>query len=106
MASKRRVRTGADQQRTFTNWFNDRLRGHLKVAKMQVKDLETDLSDGLLLIELMEKLAAPSKVGRYNHKPTIKAQFIENLSTVLRFITVSQNIKLVNIGERGVDACA
>lgn len=97
MASKR-ARTGVDQQRTFTNWFNDRLRGHLKVAKLQVKDLETDLKDGLLLIELMEKLAAPNKVGPYNHKPTIKAQFIENLSTVLRFIT-SQSIKLVNIGE-------
>ena len=25
------------QERTFTNWFNDRLRGHLKVAKVQVR---------------------------------------------------------------------
>lgn len=24
------------QERTFTNWFNDRLRGHLRVAKKQV----------------------------------------------------------------------
>lgn len=24
------------QERTFTNWFNDRLRGNLKVAKKQV----------------------------------------------------------------------
>ena len=24
------------QERTFTNWFNDRLRGHLKVARQQV----------------------------------------------------------------------
>ena len=24
------------QERTFTNWFNDRLRGHLRVAKRQV----------------------------------------------------------------------
>ena len=85
------------QQRTFTNWFNDRLRGHLKVAKVQVKDLETDLRDGLLLIELMDKLSAPNKIGRYNRKPVIKAQFIENLANVLHFIT-SQNIKLVNIG--------
>ena len=28
------------QQRTFTNWFNDRLRGNLKVAKRQVSSLE------------------------------------------------------------------
>lgn len=24
------------QERTFTNWFNDRMRGNLKVAKKQV----------------------------------------------------------------------
>jgi hypothetical protein len=24
------------QERTFTNWFNDRLRGHLRVGKKQV----------------------------------------------------------------------
>ena len=24
------------QEKTFTNWFNDRLRGHLRVAKRQV----------------------------------------------------------------------
>lgn len=24
------------QERTFTNWFNDRLRGHLKVGRKQV----------------------------------------------------------------------
>lgn len=25
------------QEKTFTNWFNDRIRGHLKVAKVQVR---------------------------------------------------------------------
>lgn len=28
------------QERTFTNWVNDRLRGNLKVAKQQVRDPE------------------------------------------------------------------
>ena len=27
------------QERTFTNWFNDRLRGNLKVAKKQVSEI-------------------------------------------------------------------
>ena len=27
------------QERTFTNWFNDRLRGNLRVAKKQVSVL-------------------------------------------------------------------
>ena len=86
------------QQRTFTNWFNDRLRGNLKFAKVQIKDLETDLTDGLLLIDLLEKIATPNKIGRYNKNPKSKVQCVENLGIAFRFIT-GQNIKLVNIGE-------
>lgn len=85
------------QQKTFTNWFNDRMRGNLKVAKKKVDDLETDLIDGLLLIDLIEKLAN-KKVGRYTKKPMNKVQCIENLGTALRFI-MDQDIKLVNIGK-------
>ena len=87
------------QQKTFTNWFNDRMRGHLKVAKKKIDDLETDLIDGLLLIDLIEKIAS-KKVGRYTKKPMNKVQCIENLGTALRFIK-EQNIKLVNIGKFG-----
>lgn len=87
------------QQRTFTNWCNDRLRGHLKVAKNQIQNLETDFKDGLLLIELLEKLAAPKTVGKYNKIPKIKAQCVENIGTALRFVA-EQGIKLVNIGEQ------
>ena len=86
------------QQRAFTNWFNDRLRGNLKVAKVQVNDLETDLKDGLLIIALLEQLAKPRKVGRYNKNPTNKLHCIENLGACFRF-TKSENIKLVNIGK-------
>lgn len=86
------------QQKTFTNWFNDRLRGNLKVAKATVHNLETDLADGLLLITLLENLAKPRKVGRYNKNPISRIQFIENLGQALKFIK-SENIKLVNIGK-------
>lgn len=86
------------QERTFTNWCNDRLRGHLKVPKNQITSLATDLKDGLLLIELLEKLAAPKTVGKYNKTPKIKAQCVENIATALRFVS-EQGIKLVNIGK-------
>ena len=86
------------QQRTFTNWFNDRLRGNLKVAKRQIEDLETDLMEGQLLIELLDKLAAPHKVGHYSKNPKMKAHCLENLGLALAFIK-SQHIKLVGIGE-------
>ena len=86
------------QQKVFTNWFNDRLRGNLKSAKNKVNDLKTDLQDGLLILELMEILARPRKPGRYNKNPRSKLQCIENLGIALKFIA-SENVKLVNIGK-------
>lgn len=66
--------------------------------------MQTDLRDGLVLIDLLEKLAAPNKIGRYNPNPTQKVQMIENLGCALRFI-YSQGIKLVNIGEWLLHRC-
>ena len=86
------------QQRTFTNWFNDRLRGNLKVAKRQAEDVEKDLQDGILLIELLNILAKPRKIQRYNKNPRNKVQCMENLGAALEFIK-SESIKLVNIGK-------
>lgn len=86
------------QQTTFTKWVNNALRGHLKKAKTQVSDLQTDLRDGLVLVEVIESIASPRKVGRYTKNPTIKPQMLENLGTVFRFLDKEQ-IKIVNIGE-------
>ena len=86
------------QQRTFTNWVNDKLRGPKMVPDNPVVDLQVDLKDGIRLIELLEVLAYPRKVGRFNKKPKIKAQYLENLGTALEFIK-REKIKLVNISE-------
>lgn len=85
------------QQRTFTNWFNDRLRGNLKVAKRQAEDVEKDLQDGTLLVELLNILAKPRKIERYNKNPRNKVQCMENLGAALTFIK-SEGMKIVNIG--------
>jgi filamin len=84
------------QQRTFTNWTNDKLRGDKMVPDNPVVDLKVDLKDGLRLIELLGVLATPRKVGPHNKKPKIKAQYLENLGAALEFIK-KENIKLVNI---------
>ena len=86
------------QQTTFTKWVNNALRGHLKTAKTQVEDLQKDLRDGLVLVELIESIGAPRKVGRHNKNPTIKPQMLENLGAVFRFLEREQ-IKVVNIGK-------
>ena len=86
------------QQRTFTNWFNDRLRGNSKDEEMRVNDLETDLRDGILIIALLEQLAQ-RKIGRYSKNPLgAKFHCIDNLTVCFNF-TKKENIKFVNIGK-------
>ena len=86
------------QQRTFTNWVNDKLRGQKMAPDRPIVDLAKDFKDGVRLIELLEILAKPQKLGRYNRNPRMKAHALENLNTALTFIK-NQKIKLVNISE-------
>ena len=86
------------QKRTFTNWYNDRLRGHLKVSKHKVVDLYEDLNEGILLILLSEQLVKIRRIQRYNKKVLNKIQAVENLGMVLKLFK-EDNVKLVNIGK-------
>lgn len=81
------------QQKTFTRWCNE----HLKKSSLFIRDLNTDLQDGTLLISLIEMLA-DKKVGRYNKRPRNYPQKLENVSLALRFVE-KEGIRLVNIGE-------
>ena len=68
------------------------------VCVCQVKGLGEDLQDGQLLIELLNRLAAPKSIEKWDKNPRGKLQSIQNLGLALSFCT-QQNIKLVNIGE-------
>ena len=61
-----------------------------------VKDLETDLSDGLKLIALLEILQ--QKRIRKITKPINHHQYLENVQFALESIE-NDGIKLVNIGQ-------
>ncbi len=82
------------QEKTFTRWVNEQL----KVQKVAVKTLVEDFKDGVMPIVLLEVLSEKS-VGKYNKKPKILAQKMENLQKVLSFITDTEGIRLVNIGK-------
>lgn len=82
------------QQNTFTRWANE----HLKTVNKNIGNLETDLSDGLRLIALVEVLSG-KKLPRHNKRPTFRSQKLENVSVALNFLQEDENIKLVNIGE-------
>jgi len=92
------------QQTTFTNWVNDVLRGKSKVSSFEIKDLQWDLQDGVTLIQLLESLTSQGRLGRFNLKPKLKPQKLENLGVSFRFMA-SEKIKLVNIGKEPYRHC-
>ncbi|KJZ74055.1 hypothetical protein HIM_06504 [Hirsutella minnesotensis 3608] len=84
------------QQKTFTKWLNTKL-----VARnVEVKDLVADLSDGIVLIHLLECLSSES-LGRYAATPKLRVQRFENANLALNFIK-SRGIQMTNIGAEDV----
>ena len=84
------------QKKTFTRWCNE----HLKKIGPDylIEEFSEDFKDGIRLILLLEALSQ-KKVGRYSKKPRVLAQRMENIEAALNFITKTENIYLVNIGE-------
>jgi filamin len=84
------------QKRTFTRWANN----FLLERMMKIEDLGSDLSDGLLLVNLLEIISSKS-IHQYNKKPKIRAQMLENTGACLQFLK-NEGIKLVAIGPEDI----
>ncbi|CAG8042221.1 unnamed protein product [Penicillium salamii] len=84
------------QQKTFTKWLNDKL----KARSLSIDDLVTDLSDGVILIHLLEILGGES-LGRYASKPKLRVQRFENVNKSLDFIK-GRRIQMTNIGAEDI----
>ncbi|ENN74330.1 hypothetical protein YQE_09300, partial [Dendroctonus ponderosae] len=80
------------QQNTFTRWANE----HLKTVSKHIGNLETDLSDGLRLISLIEVLAN-KRLPKHTKKPSFRSQKLENVSVALKFLQDDEGIRIVNI---------
>ncbi|XP_046746702.1 filamin-A isoform X4 [Diprion similis] len=87
------------QQNTFTRWANE----HLKCASKTIGDLETDLSDGLRLVTLIEVLSQ-KKLPKHNKRPNFRSQKLENVSVALKFLD-DQGIRIVNIDSSDIVDC-
>lgn len=83
------------QQNTFTRWANE----HLKTVQKNVGNLETDLSDGLRLIALIEVLSG-KRLPKHNKRPNFRSQKLENVSVALTFLEKNEGIRIVNIGKK------
>ncbi|KAL8760945.1 MAG: hypothetical protein Q9184_002887 [Pyrenodesmia sp. 2 TL-2023] len=86
----------AVQEKTFTKWLNSKI----SVREVSCQNLVTDLSDGVLLIHLLEILGNES-LGRYASKPKLRVQRFENVNKALDFIK-SRGIQMTNIGAEDV----
>ncbi|RDW73485.1 hypothetical protein BP6252_07392 [Coleophoma cylindrospora] len=84
------------QQKTFTKWLNTKI----EPRELVVVDLVKDLSDGVILIHLLECLSDVS-LGRYAAKPKLRVQRFENANLSLDFIR-SRGIQMTNIGAEDV----
>ncbi|XP_017847553.1 filamin-A isoform X2 [Drosophila busckii] len=87
------------QQNTFTRWANE----HLKTIDRSINNLETDLSDGLRLIALIEVLSQ-KRLPKHNKRPTFRSQKLENVSVALKFLQ-DEGIKIVNIDSSDIVDC-
>ncbi|KAI6250567.1 Alpha-actinin-like protein 1 [Erysiphe necator] len=84
------------QQKTFTKWLNTKIESR----DIAVVDLVKDLSDGVILIHLIECLSNES-LGRYAAKPKLRVQRFENANLSLDFIRM-RGIQMTNIGAEDI----
>lgn len=87
------------QQNTFTRWANE----HLKCIDKTLMSLETDLSDGLNLIALIEVLSQ-KQMSKHNKRPIFRSQKLENVSVALKFLE-REGIKIINIDSTDIVDC-
>ncbi|CAG5133091.1 unnamed protein product, partial [Candidula unifasciata] len=80
------------QKNTFSRWANE----HLKTVNLTLTDLESDFSDGLRLVALVEVLSG-KKFKHVNRRPNFRTQKLENVTMVLKFLEEDEGIKIVNI---------
>nr|XP_022299044.1 filamin-A-like isoform X13 [Crassostrea virginica] len=88
------------QKNTFTRWANE----HLKTVNKNINNLDSDLSDGLRLIALVEVLSG-KKFKHVNKRPNFRTQKLENVTMVLEFLERDEGIRIVNIDSSDIVDC-
>jgi len=86
------------QVKAFKAWLNS----YLSSRGSEVKDLFTDLQDGVMLLHFLECVQDKKLPNRWDPSPQRKVQKIENLSIALNYITTVMNVKLVGIGAEDI----
>ncbi|KAL5008184.1 hypothetical protein ScPMuIL_013765 [Solemya velum] len=82
------------QKKTFTKWAN----AFLEKARLEIKDLFTDLADGKILMKLLEIISGEN-LGKPN-RGVLRVQKAENLNRCLKFLATK--IYFENIGAEDI----
>ncbi|KAL8620004.1 hypothetical protein ACOMHN_015286 [Nucella lapillus] len=82
------------QKKTFTKWAN----AFLEKARLEIRDLFTDLADGKILMKLLEIISG-EKLGTPN-KGIMRVQKVENLNRCLKFLATK--VYFENIGAEDI----
>ena len=82
------------QKKTFTKWAN----AFLEKARLEIKDLFTDLADGKILMKLLEIISGEI-IGKPN-KGMMRVQKVENVSRCLKFLITK--VYFENIGAEDI----
>lgn len=85
------------QRKTFTRWCNT----FLVNRNLAIANLETDLSDGVALHNLLEILSGEKLNPKPSKQVKMKVQKVEQINRVIRFIQ-AKGIKIVGIGGQDV----
>ena len=80
------------QDKSFKRWCNEQLKGE----EFEFLDLLSDIQDGIKLIKLVEVLTG-NKIPRYNKKPKLRPQKLENVQQALDVIS-KEKLRLIGVG--------
>ncbi|RLN69077.1 hypothetical protein BBJ29_000712 [Phytophthora kernoviae] len=85
------------QKNTFTRWANT----YLSRKRMTIDDLYEDLKDGIRLISLLQIVCREKVCRKFNKKPRMRIQKMENLNFAFAFMQ-KKNVNVTNIGSSDI----
>ncbi|KAF1793691.1 EF-Hand 1, calcium-binding site [Phytophthora cactorum] len=85
------------QKNTFTRWANT----YLSRKRMTIDDLYEDLKDGIRLISLLQIICREKVCRKFNKKPRMRIQKMENLNFAFAFMQ-KKNVNVTNIGSSDI----
>ncbi|KAL4157617.1 hypothetical protein PRNP1_006634 [Phytophthora ramorum] len=85
------------QKNTFTRWANT----YLSRKRMTIDDLYEDLKDGIRLISLLQIICREKVCRKFNKKPRMRIQKMENLNFAFTFMQ-KKNVNVTNIGSSDI----